>query len=273
MKKLTQTLTVAFCISAISILGVLIESCQNAYVASDDIIKNESSFINNFKINSYSFFNSEIIAKTSRSEMPENNRQKNFTQIYLDLPADEGLSNNNIRTPNDILNLVKETGTDISFVKDEDHEYVLTVSDDDVSNALKPLILDCKKYLYGKGFSETEIQDMLVENNTDESSLIPFVLALAEEEEFQNSNLTFVSTNLSSIFAFEAHAEIVDWDRAGGCAIHALGFNALAGLAQSRAKHWTKAILRATFKTVASKMCGPVGVAVTVIDFSICYWG
>lgn len=32
-------------------------------------------------------------------------------------------------------------------------------------------------------------------------------------------------------------------------------------------------VLKTVFKTVASKMVCPVGVAIAVIDFSLCYWG
>lgn len=169
-----------------------------------------------------------------------------------------------IETPRQILELVRTTGAGLSLVKDEAHSDSLVLSERKCWEAISPTILDSKKYLYGKGFTEDEIQAMLKENNTDESSLVPFVLSLAEEEEQQQNSLV---ENVESL------TRGVDWKLAGKCAVHALGFDALAGLAQSSAKTWSKAALKRVFKTVASKMLGPIGAAVALIDFSLCYWG
>lgn len=251
-----------FCISVVS--------CHDEVEDNDTPNDNQTAaaFFSSLDDNIDSFMNSNIVLKESAlNSTNTNTRSQSIVgtrKLYVDLSyAETPVAIETIKTPKQILNLVKTTGAEISLIDDGTYTHTLTISEEESLSALNPLILDSKKYLYGKGFSEIEIQTMLKENNVDESALVPFVLSLTEEEEYQNSN----STNTLYI------TRSVDWNRAGRCAIHALGFDALAGLAQSSAKTWSKAVLKTVFKTVASKMVGPVGVTIAVIDFSLCYWG
>lgn len=154
------------------------------------------------------------------------------------------------------------TGAGISLDDDVTFTHTILVSERESLSALNPLISDSKKYLYDKGFSESEIQTMLKENNVDESSLVPFVISLTESEQYQNS----ISRN--ELYS----TPTLDWRRVKTCAFKALGADILAGALQSSTKTWTKAVLKRLFKTVAARMFGPVGVTVAVIEFSICYF-
>lgn len=57
------------------------------------------------------------------------------------------------------------------------------------------------------------------------------------------------------------------------CVVSELGMDALAMFSQSTASSWSWPVIRRTFKSVAKKMPGPIGVAIAVIDFGICMAG
>lgn len=254
---------------AISTICVFVVSCQEEEEKDNISLNDEqptSSFMSSLGTNVDSFMNTPIVLNESDNSTNTNTRTQNVVltrNLYVDLSyVDTSVTLESIKTPGQILNLVKTTGADISLINDGTYTHTLTISEEDCLSALNPLIIDSKQYLYGKGFTESEIQTMLKENNVDESALVPFVLSLTEEEVYQQSN-AITSTAANS----------VDLDRVGRCAVHALGFDALAGLAQSTAKTWSKAVLKTVFKTVAAKMVGPVGVSIAIIDFSLCYWG
>lgn len=264
-EKLSRFLALMICF--ISFLGV---SCQHEVEENytSEFNETEDQFILKLNGNITSFMNSAIVS----SDSVKNQITKSITtphnvpirELYIDLSVtDEPIVLDSIKTPLQILNLVKKTGAEISLIDDGTFTHSLSISEEESLLALNPLIQESKIYLYNKGFTESEIQQMLKENDVDESALVPFVLLLTEEEEYQKSILLDPSSLMT---------RNVDLNRAGRCAINAL-FDALAGFAQSTAKTWSKAVLKTVFKTVATKMVGPVGVAIAVIDFSLCYWG
>lgn len=65
-----------------------------------------------------------------------------------------------------------------------------------------------------------------------------------------------------------------DLRTAGGgvldCIVHALGADALILLGTSNTSTWSWPVLKRTFKSIAKRMLGPIGVAIAVIDFSLC---
>lgn len=206
-----------------------------------------------------------VVSQTETRTVNQQLELEDARYVYVDIAlTDQSVDLDKIETPQQILEFTRITGAELSLIKSEASNDSLLLSEEKCWEAITPTILNCKNYLYGKGFTENEIQVMLKENNVDESSLIPFVLSLAEEEERQLNN---------SVDNVDIYTRSVDWNLAGKCAIHALGFDAMAGLAQSSAKTWSKAVLKRVFKTVASKMLGPVGAAIALIDFSLCYWG
>lgn len=274
MNRLKKLLTLFICLITISTVGIIIESCHNA-INEPNINNNDSNkFLTDFRQNSVSFFNTDVILKTSRGEDPFNPNVGPATPVYIELPEDESSENfGNIRTPGDMLNLVRDTGAKLSLTNNGTHNLVINMSDNDAYEALKPIILDCKKYLYGKGFAESDIQDMLIENMVDEVELIPFVVAMSEKEEYENMTLAHSDYKSYSFFAIEANANDIDWDLAKKCALRAAGLDFGIIYAQSATKTWSKAIIKRLFKATLTKVLGPVGVGLFIIEFSVCYWG
>jgi len=253
-------------------------SCQddvnNSKTIQDDGI-DASSFMTTLGGNVNSFMEASVVVNSFSDELESvktrgtisiNPKVEDLgvTRVYVDLSlAEEPINLKKISTPGQIVDLVKTFGAEISLENDGTFEDSLLISEEESLEALNPLIQDSKKYLYGKGFTESEIQEMLAENNVDESALVPFVLILMEGEEYQlNNNIQPLSRQVN-----------IDWGRVGKCAMEAVGADLIYSFNQSATKTWSKVILKKTFKTVASRVLGPVGVAIAVISFSICCWG
>ena len=84
---------------------------------------------------------------------------------------------------NDLLAVTREVGAQLSFEKTVDADLVITLSEDKAKQTLMPLISECKKYLYSKGFSEKDIQEMIASENASEADLIALVITCSELEE------------------------------------------------------------------------------------------
>ncbi len=257
---------------AIGSICNLAVSC-NSDVEEKDLSENDlnsSSFMSSIDGSLDSFMDTRVVINDSDVSLGEGGMRAqthvlNTQNLYVDLSCVESpIALEPIVTPGQILDLVKTTGAEISLINDGTYTHTLTISEDESVKALKPLIQDSKKYLYMRGFSENEIQQMLKENDADESALVPFVLALAEEEEYQQMELSTV---------FYTNTRSIDWKKAGGCALYAIGADVLSAYKHSGAKTWSKVILKRVFKTVASRLLGPVGAVIAVIEFSYCYWG
>lgn len=65
-------------------------------------------------------------------------------------------------------------------------------------------------------------------------------------------------------------AYATEWSDVGDCAIRAIGMDIFAGLGSSAIKTWGKAAIKKAFKVAAKKIVGPVGVAITVVEFAVC---
>ena len=72
-------------------------------------------------------------------------------------------------------------------------DYQINLPIETITNSLNPLVLESKQYLYTKGFSEQDIQQMIAEENAEEVDLIPFVMALTQTE----SNQTVAANSFS----------------------------------------------------------------------------
>ena len=156
-------------------------------------------------------------------------------------------------TFNDLIALQDDLGISISSTLSPNTIDSVYVDIKKVENALEPMVKESKQWLYNKDMSEIDIQEMLTEEGATESELVPFVLGCMDAENLQLTRS-------------------VDWEKAGNCALGAIGFDFTAFLATSGIKTWGKTALKRAFKTVAQKALGPAGVAIAVIDFGLCMY-
>lgn len=144
-------------------------------------------------------------------------------------------------------------------------EVVIQVPEEPIINMLQPLVLQARNYLKSKGATDPDIDLLLQEENVTEIALVPYVKVLAQTE----LNQVGYVRSFKLPFIQEANA-LPHWIE---CAVEAIGGAALGALLQSNASTWSWPVISSTFKTVAKKFLGPIGVAVAVVTFGICMFG
>ena len=182
---------------------------------------------------------------------------------------------NNTETVGNTVTVATENNTETveNTVTTETADYVIHVSESAARKSLDPLVQESKQYLYSKGFTEKEIQDLLVECGADETDLVRIVLAISSEENSANELAVRQtrSFNTFSLLATPAYAQ--NWGKITRCTLQTLGVNELAYAFASLKKFTKSAIIsavKATFKTTAKRLLGPIGAIVAITEFGLC---
>lgn len=182
-----------------------------------------------------------------------------------------------ISTMDDVMRLVREQGAIVSLFDNEYADGYVELSNEKALELAGPMIKECKQYLYGKGFSESEIQSMLSENDKVEADIIPFVLFLVEQEEHENQVIQengFVFNPVTGLIV-EGDGSSIDpkfnWAKVGYCALKTIGLDIIQEIRNSGVKTLTKAVLKKAFKTVAKRLMGPVGAIYALYEVYDCY--
>lgn len=252
-----------FCLSIIT--SLIIQSCNRYEYENSDSFKATEKFTSTVssqknKIGQILF--NKINSSTSR--LDDSNES-----IYLEFP--EGTSNKALdmytqtNSLQDLSNLIDKTNAVVQYDPTTSNStYEINVPIEVIVNSLNPLIIEAKNYLYTKGFTKQDIQNMLVEENGKEEDLIPFVMSLTHIEKggtyTQNFNLPFVN------YAY-ARLSANDYIR---CAAVAIGADVLWALGGSSAASWGILAMKKAFKAVAMRMLVPIGVAISVVSFGVC---
>jgi len=155
--------------------------------------------------------------------------------------------------------------TDIQYLIDKNltemHKYTLPV--EPIKTALEPSIESAKTYLKSKGFSDLEIIQMVTEAGGDELDLVPLVMHMLSFEK--------ADSQFSSIPVFlVSNAYAQSTDDIIRCGSVAIGADILWALGTSDKDKWSKKAIKKAFKEVAKKALGPIGVAISVVTFSVC---
>lgn len=196
------------------------------------------------------------------------------TMVYIDFPKDtttEEKKLSRIATLGDLLKLTETAGVVVSLERNELTTDSLCFSNNEAKEKLAPSVQKSKEYLYSYGFTDDSIQQMLDENNADETALVPFVLACIEHEKNSLTAYSYKPLDMNSLFASNANAFTIDWDKASNCAVSALGLDVFWAIGQSSLKTWGIAAMKKAFKTVATKVVGPMGALIAAGQFTYCY--
>lgn len=182
----------------------------------------------------------------------------------------------NIKTIEDMAHLAHETAAEYELVDATYSGNKVPISREHLYVSLEGLIAQSKEYLKGKGMTDDDIEEMLEENNADESSLIIFAWGLSCVEYMQKNAIEMDSLDFNAYIpctqarAIDLTIENKEIKTLVKCALKAIGADIVASLATSGAKTWTKAIIKRLFKVVLPKVIGPAGAAITAISFVIC---
>lgn len=182
-----------------------------------------------------------------------------------------------ITTVRDLYTLIHDYGATVSTDPNQPHTDIVQISENDAKDALLPLITESKKYFYNVGFSENEIQTLLIEHNLTEASLISIVLSATEYEGNMGaygSLLPGVNDNYLTE-EDQYYVQSINWGKVKTCALDAIGYNLLGEIINyGVTKYITKEILLTVVEQSALKVAsGYVAAAMILIDFSVCYFG
>lgn len=245
--------------------------CENMCdEAVDDGIESKSNysveqFCENYRVAYPKFGSSSIIIPQDMNYSRSNGHD--VTVVYVNVSdAGEDCDLTEVKTTEDFIRLKNEFNIDYSFVRDcEKYPDSIIVDNEAIEAGFIPLIAESKNYLYGKGITEDQIQEMLIENETDEKTLVPVALALMEYE-FKGGAEYF---DVDSSMYLDSRS--IDWVKVGGCAMAAIGLDILKDLSKF-GKNVTWEIVKKVFKTTAKRIAGPFGVACAVVEFTLCYF-
>lgn len=257
-------------ISIITILTIILPCCNFNEDENSEVTNRANTYLTS--LNKY-FEQVNQSGFSSSASTRSNDNTNRDEAIYIELPKD---------TPKEIIELLPLISSfeDLYMLHDmtaaeiklhhsnSEAGYQVNVSGEEVKRSLTPVVKESKTFIESLGFTEAEITQMVKENKGTEYDLVCLAIIIASNEMDHSENLSSIrkcaNPFISTCLANSLGTDITN------CALDALGVNILTGLGQSTAKAWTKAAITKAFKTVASKFLGPIGVAITLISFTIC---
>lgn len=184
---------------------------------------------------------------------------------------------NNASSIHDLALLAHETAADFTENIDDGTDCEVSLSQWAYDMALNDAIQESKEYLYNKGLTDDDIEEMLAENEADESSLVLFVMALSaieiqqSMEDYNSSSSTLES--FMPIMRLYANNNLVSDEYVAkilNCAMEAVGADVIIQLSKSNIKTWTKAAIKKAFGTAIKRATGAAGVVIALIVFYEC---
>lgn len=142
-----------------------------------------------------------------------------------------------------------------------------------INNALEflnPFLQESKNMLKEIGFTDSELKSYFGNENDTRIAIIGLIIFIQNKI---HTDRTHLSSNQIFFQTVNAQSNWNDTDRIIKCALTALGVNFFAsfGTLHGSAKDkWTKMAVKKLLGKVASRMLGPVGVAITIGSFVIC---
>lgn len=179
-----------------------------------------------------------------------------------------------INTMGELVELKQNTDAKI-FIDSlcENADIELSVCEEKIKEELSPLLSQSCAFLVKRGFSHEEIEQMLLDNDADKYSLITLVMGVSSAE-CENDTICATrgigSTSSQDGGSIEFANPNLCSNKYLSCAIQAIGFDFINSGGFSGGKIWRKAAIKTAFKSIAKRALGPVGVAVTIVEFGIC---
>jgi len=205
-----------------------------------------------------------------------NARFSNETKT-LSLVKDEGQTLddtsflNSINDLNSLVDIQQEKNLTISENPDSESDILGTyvIEEQPILDALAPSIVEARNYLINtKGFTNQEIDEMIIEENGQEEDLGLYVKHLISIE--NEGNVSTASYNPLNLFVNFSYAQELTGGEIATCAAVAIGADILWSLGGSNASSWSIGAMKRAFGKVAARFLGPIGVAIAVVSFGLC---
>lgn len=278
LKHLKTAVATAFAI----VLTAIMASCSN-----EEDVKNPAattgaaSAMESTLQDSYSaILNADLSldpdAPASRSTKATIDPSMRAANVYVKMPAYYDRADvamvQQAHTMDDLWRISKEVGAELSFVETTKADMVLTLSEEKAKEALAPLLAESKRYLYSKGFTEFDIQNMLKATNVSEADLIPLVLGLSRIEQKQNEYIAEKGfTNYVSLSPSDQRDALMNWDGFNDCVLEAFGLVVLEHFFEAIVtKQLTQQVIMETLLFTAKKYSTWIAAGFLVYDVGKC---
>lgn len=267
MKKLLISFSiVALCVIPFS-------SCSNEEESSKAEVSSECrDFVNAYNHEIGNVRKYDIHNENKHGVRKAISRNDNLKSAYLSFPDNtpnevKALSSD-IKTARDFTDIMRLTAATVQLEPNNDNqENAVAVDYNQIRVALNPLVASAKEYLYSKGLTETDINDMIIENDAEMIDLVPFVLLLTEYELQYDEGTVVESPDFPQIPESDfSNRDIVS------CGIHAIGMDLFYSFGGSTLKSWGKAAIKKAFGVIAKRALGPLGCIIAVAEFSYCLY-
>lgn len=248
-----------FIIKLVLISGFFfLQSCTQEHVIVNESIENaEDEFFESLKQTRESFRNIPIVLSNLENNVFRINTSVE-TSIMVKVLTD--IVNIQLNSIADVTNAL--VNGDVTLVlnpyliHNEDANLIqIQVPQSELRAALSNTINAAKHYLITTGFSNSEINEMLL--GYDESILIILVHASIV---LQNENIyttTHLDKNdfLNLLFGIQSAQAQISWKEVGGCAAAAIGLDIIQEMrAETAGKKMTKKVLKKAFEKVTAKL-------------------
>ena len=302
MKRLKKIASIAIGITIIAFLPTITESCQSNTPTDIENQKNKKAGEELI----VKFISSKKDIGECRIEFPKKMRKANAINDALGDNLEDNINPNagdtignvifielpgNLR-PNDreeldekmkrflaqknleqLLTCADSIGAELSFEKTEYTDLCVRVPEQEAINTVKPLIKYAKEYLYARNFTEEEIQQMILENNSDENALVPLVITLCDQSIHPELYTQIITQSVNhSLFGFTASASSITTEKVVNCAVDAIlefvGINDIGMIIGGAAS--AKIAIKATFKLIAKRVWAPLAAAYATYRFVNC---
>ncbi len=137
----------------------------------------------------------------------------------------------------------------------------------EINSAIAPIISGTKELLRTFDLTESDLAEVFDDPNDPRISIVGLTILASENNEGNQ-----IAMNFASILGTSVYAQ--SWGDIGRCAAAALGVDLIYGLTDAGASAaWKRKALKKLFKKVATRILGPVGVAIAIAEFGICVAG
>ncbi|MEM5563620.1 hypothetical protein WNY78_00820 [Psychroserpens sp. AS72] len=286
-KKIIKGTVAIFAIKVALVIGIFVfQSCQSERLENETSNEIDNKFLNildenRSKLTNISVFKNKITSSNNLNARDQQEYEGETYTVCL-MAYDETTTNstediiNNIENIGDLI-ISKTTHQLIigQFDEIEDNENQDEINYDDciamieipiqpVLDALNPVTSAAKQYFYNKGFTETEIIEML--DGEDESTLIPIVMNVVYSDNTSQASIDFLS-----VFGESAYAQ----NGVRDCFLEATGIAAGVALvsaltAQTMDKKLVKKLVKTAVKKIGGRVLGGIGLALMVAEFAWC---
>ncbi|MDR1517030.1 MAG: hypothetical protein LBS52_02840 [Dysgonamonadaceae bacterium] len=266
-------------------ISFVIHSCKKDDVVKDDVAsvdKATEKFVNAYNQNLMGLATSNLVsypASRTRGSSDATVSNGDIT-AYLLYPegTPEAVKNlyKHVATVQELADLIRLTGATLQYVENEANKnYKVVANEQQLRESLTPMLMNAKQWLYAKGFTEADIQEMIAENDADEIDLIPFVMLLSEAElsqAYSANNTRRKAFNLSDMFFSPSYARDLVGKDYFDCAMKGIGLDFLTALGTANLQTWTLTAIKTSFPKVAARALGLWGVGIAVVTFGWCLY-